>query len=501
MQGVSSLGRRSVRMNRLGRLATLAGTAAAVAAGLPVPAQAASPPTPPGCGTPGSRTVVDESPRPIPDNGSVSDGIDISGAGGYLADVDVQTTIAHTFAADLDVLLVSPAGTQVTLTADNAEGHNNVFRGTLWDDDAGDSNPPGPVTDNEFQNNAVESPLVPEEAMGAFTGENPNGTWTLRVQDDNSGDTGALERWSVAVTTCSATPPSASATAAQGTPVPLGDNAVGTSTLALAGLGTHLLDLDLTTQVAHTFGADLDISLTSPAGTAVTVTTDNGGDADNVFRGTVWDDDAGDSNPPGPVTLNTFQDGVVESPLVPEEAMGAFAGEDPNGTWTLRVEDDNSGDTGVLESWSLSARTEPVAPPPDLTRPVLSGLALRPRAFRAARRGSAIARRIGSRVGYRLSEAATVRFRVDRTARGRRVRGRCVPATRRNAGRRRCTRFVRLRREFSHRGRAGANRFRFTGRLGGRRLRPRAYRLVAVATDAAGNRSARRFARFRITRR
>jgi subtilisin-like proprotein convertase family protein len=475
--------------------------AAAMGAAVAMPAQAASPPTPPGCGTPGSRTVVDDAGRPIPDGGAVTAGIEMAGVGAHLSDVDVQTTIAHTFAADLDVILISPAGTQVTLTADNAEGHNNVFRGTLWDDDAGDSNPPGPVTDNTFQNNAVESPLVPEEAMGAFAGENPNGTWTLRVQDDNSGDTGTLERWSLAVATCSEVPPSVTATAAQGVPLELVDNAPNSSALALGGLGTYLLDLDLRTQVSHTFGADLDITLTSPAGTAVTVTTDNGGETDNSFRGTIWSDDAGSANPPGAVTLNAFEDNVVESPLVPEEAMGAFAGENPNGTWTLDVQDDNNGDTGVLESWSLSARTEPVPAPPDLTRPVLSRLALRPRAFRAARRGPSIAARRGSRVSYRLSEAATVRFRVERAAAGRRSRGRCVRPTRRNARRRKCTRFVRLRRAFAHRGRAGVNRFRFTGRLGGRRLRPRRYRLTGVATDAAGNRSSPRRARFRIVRR
>jgi subtilisin-like proprotein convertase family protein len=332
-------------MTRRGRLALLAWVAAAMGAALAMPAQAASPPTPPGCGTPGSRTVVDDAGRQIPDGGAVTAGIEMAGVGAHLSDVDVQTTIAHTFAADLDVILISPAGTQVTLTADNAEGHNNVFRGTLWDDDAGDSNPPGPVTDNTFEDNVVESPLVPEEAMGAFAGENPNGTWTLDVQDDNNGD------------------------------------------------------------------------------------------------------------------------------------------------------------TGVLESWSLSARTEPVPAPPDLTRPVLSRLALRPRAFRAARRGPSIAARRGSGVSYRLSEAATVRFRVERAAAGRRSRGRCVRPTRRNARRRKCTRFVRLRRAFAHRGRAGVNRFRFTGRLGGRRLRPRRYRLTGVATDAAGNRSSPRRARFRIVRR
>jgi subtilisin-like proprotein convertase family protein len=489
-------------MTRVGRLALVAGTAAAIAAGWPASAQAAAPPTPPGCGTAGTRTAVDETPRPIPDNGVISPALEIAGMGGHLHDVDVQTSIAHTFAADLDVVLISPAGTQVTLTADNAADRNNVFRGTLWDDDGGDSNPPGPVTDNLFQNNVAESPLVPEEAMGAFVGENPNGVWTLRVEDDNSGDTGTLERWSVAVTSCTAAPAAETASPAQGAPLPIADNAAGESTLAVGGIGGYLLGLDLTTRLSHSFGGDLEVTLISPAGTAVTLTSDNGGGADDVFRGTVWDDGAGQTNPPGPVTLAVFQDGVLESPLVPEEALGAFIGENPNGVWRLRIEDDQSGDTGVLESWSLTAQTEPFTIPPDLsdrTAPVISRLAVRPRAFRRR-----------ARIGYRLSEAATVRFQVQRASAGRRIRGRCVPAPRRGRRRaggrprlrgRRCTRFVRVGRAFEQSGMPGANRRRLTRRIGRRRLRRGAYRLVASATDAAGNRSARRLARFRVTRR
>jgi hypothetical protein len=50
------------------------------------------------------------------------------------------------------------------------------------------------------------------------------------------------------------------------------------------------------------------------------------------------------------------------------------------------------------------------------------------------------------------------------------------------------------------RGRRGANRARFRGRLGGRRLAAGRYRLAAVATDAAGNAGAPRRAAFRIRR-
>ena len=46
----------------------------------------------------------------------------------------------------------------------------------------------GLVTDHVYVNNTLASPLVPEEALGAFIGENPNGTWTLTVSDDEADD-------------------------------------------------------------------------------------------------------------------------------------------------------------------------------------------------------------------------------------------------------------------------------------------------------------------------
>ena len=59
---------------------------------------------------------------------------------------------------------------------------------------------------------------------------------------------------------------------------------------------------------------------------------------------------------------------------------------------------------------------------------------------------------------------------------------------------------MRVRGSFKHTDGAGANSLRFTGRVGGRRLRPGRYRLVARATDLAGNKSAAKTKRFRIRR-
>jgi hypothetical protein len=47
---------------------------------------------------------------------------------------------------------------------------------------------------------------------------------------------------------------------------------------------------------------------------------------------------------------------------------------------------------------------------------------------------------------------------------------------------------------------AGANRVKFTGRVGRRALKLGRYRARLVASDAAGNRSAGRFVRFRVKR-
>jgi hypothetical protein len=141
-------------------------------------------------------------------------------------------------------------------------------------------------------------------------------------------------------------------------------------------------------------------------------------------------------------------------------------------------------------------------PPPDRTAPAFQGaLALSASTFAAANRGASIARApVGTRVRYRLSEAATVTFTVERQAAGRRVGRRCVKPTRANRRRPRCTRYVRVG-SFVHRGGAGANSFKFTGRVRGRKLSPARYRLTGVAKDAANNTSAPRRVSFRIVRR
>jgi hypothetical protein len=121
---------------------------------------------------------------------------------------------------------------------------------------------------------------------------------------------------------------------------------------------------------------------------------------------------------------------------------------------------------------------------PDKTAPSVTRFRVRDRVFRAARRGPSVAASRGTRVSFRLSEPATARFTVQRRMRSHGV-----------------FRYQRVRGAFSRAGKAGTNRFRFTGRLRGRALRVGAYRLVLRATDPSGNVSPRAYATFRIVRR
>ena len=127
-----------------------------------------------------------------------------------------------------------------------------------------------------------------------------------------------------------------------------------------------------------------------------------------------------------------------------------------------------------------------------ITPQIFSALAKGPSAVPSRRRRGAI-------VSFALNRAATVVYRVARRLPGRRVAGRCRKPTRLNAGARRCTRLVRLRGSFRRAGETGPNRFRFTGRLRGRRLRPGSYQLRARPA-ADGVSGAVRRARFRIVR-
>ena len=81
--------------------------------------------------------------------------------------------------------------------------------------------------------------------------------------------------------------------------------------------------------IAHPFRGDLELRLTSPAGTQVLLkAADDEDDADDV-AGTFPDD------------------------LAPVESLDAFLGEQAAGTWSLTVADLYLSDSGTLDGWGV----------------------------------------------------------------------------------------------------------------------------------------------------
>jgi hypothetical protein len=130
---------------------------------------------------------------------------------------------------------------------------------------------------------------------------------------------------------------------------------------------------------------------------------------------------------------------------------------------------------------------EAAAPPAPPAPGQVQSLTISPKAFRAVNAGGAIVSRrdrrpaIGATVSYSMSAAGTATFTVARALPGRRVGKACKPVTRANRHRGKCTRSKPVRGSFETAGAAGANSFKFSGRLGGRALRPGRYLLLCSA--------------------
>jgi subtilisin-like proprotein convertase family protein len=342
-------------------------TAASVAVGMALagPASAASPDPAPFCGA-GGFTLANNTAGGIPDNSAtgVSRSITVTGQTGTIRDVDVLTNIIHPVNGEVDIELIPPTGPPikfVTSVIPNRAGANG-FAGTLWDDDA-----LGVVAEQNWQISGPKLALVPEGALASLIGRDPNGTWTLRVRDLGAGDMGTLNGWSLDVKT--STQGSAQATASfagpGGTLAPnAGDpHAAGASLtrqVQVSGAQPYLADLNLNTAITHALDPEeLEIKLTSPAGTTAFISRRRGSGSLSSMT-TRWDDSAGVLV----ATKGLFAPNTTEPTMVPEGAMGAFIGENPNGVWTLTITDVVADDGFSLNGWSLDVTSQASCPPP-----------------------------------------------------------------------------------------------------------------------------------------
>jgi len=292
----------------------------------------------------------------IPDNDSLIVLNNVLGFPGVIVDVDVTLDVRHTSANNLDIYLISPNGTTVTLTSDNGDGDDDVYSPVVFDDQAPVVETMDPVEAAENARNADYQDLQsigtvqPEGALGALIGESAEGPWVLVVTDDSNGQQGTLEGFTLTISTVPLVQTSSPHVFNGGdSSIPNGFPEGVELPLLVTNIGTLLYDVDVTVDISHETSGEIDLFLTSPAGTTIDLVTNIGGGNDHLYRGTTFDDQADD-----PISdAELPEDGDSFTAVVPEGALSRFVGENPNGIWFLTVADDGFGSTGDVNSWSL----------------------------------------------------------------------------------------------------------------------------------------------------
>lgn len=293
-----------------------------------------------------SKTATFSNPAgiPIPDNNTKTySDIVVSGASGFIFDLDVKLSINHSRNEDLDVFLVAPDGTRVELFTD-VGGTSQNFVNTVLDDQAALSITAGVAPFTGY--------FKPEGLLSNFNGLSPNGTWRLEVSDDTVGETGTIVRWSINLSTDGATGSNLTTF-----PIPT-DGSFVFSDITVAGATGQITDVNVKVNVTHPWIADAELYLISPEGKVVHLVGNVGGSGDN-FVNTVFDDAAGKS-----ITSGTAPFTGSFRPLQP---LSTLNGGIPNGIWTLAAYDNfPTADHGTLNNWEITLTTGKVAinPPP-----------------------------------------------------------------------------------------------------------------------------------------
>ncbi|MFK7774049.1 MAG: LamG-like jellyroll fold domain-containing protein [Saprospiraceae bacterium] len=106
------------------------------------------------------------------------------------------------------------------------------------------------------------------------------------------------------------------------------------------------LNIDIL-NITHSWVGDLDISLTSPSGTVVSLFVNECGGADDILMG--LDDEAASGYGCPPTGGGDF---------LPFGSLSDFDGETVTGTWRLTVLDGATGDGGFIDNWGMEINTQ-----------------------------------------------------------------------------------------------------------------------------------------------
>lgn len=121
------------------------------------------------------------------------------------------------------------------------------------------------------------------------------------------------------------------------------------SSISVAGITNKIEDVRVKINVAHTYTADLNISLINPTGVRISLVTNVGASGDN-FEETFFDDNATQDISNGQAPFR--------GSYRPNEQFSVYKNTIANGEWTLEIIDQAFQDGGVLLDWELTIETE-----------------------------------------------------------------------------------------------------------------------------------------------
>jgi len=148
-----------------------------------------------------------------------------SGVTGTVTNITVTLmNLTHGFLDDIAVLLVGPGG-QSVLLFDGLGASDSVVNVTLTFSDAAATQLTSPVVTGSYQpgldiyGDVLSGPAPGQPygtTMSVFNSIDPNGTWSLYIQDFVAGSSGSLADWSIEITTLDAPEPASLALAGAG---------------------------------------------------------------------------------------------------------------------------------------------------------------------------------------------------------------------------------------------------------------------------------------------
>jgi subtilisin-like proprotein convertase family protein len=331
------------------------------------------------------RTFGNAAPIPIPTAGPSSlypSPVSVSDVPGTITEMAVNIEgLSHTWPDDIDIMLVSPAGTRVMLQGDAGGSfavtgiHYQVWDGNPAVQPLPDTTSLAAQTVWRPRDYTPNPETMPEPAPGgvyyvttsAFRGENPNGVWNLYVRDDSSSDSGVIAGgWQLVLVAAEAAVPTAIPDHGTATPYP----SVTPYTIYIPG-GDSYSDRITKVRVklydmSHTWPDDVDILLQGPGGQTVVLMSDAGGSGDMNDVDLVFDDDASVTLPDDaqivsgtyrPTNYGTVDNFPAPAPAGPYgTALSVFRNTTPFGDWRLYAVDDFTGYLGDIENWGLEVK-------------------------------------------------------------------------------------------------------------------------------------------------